>query len=98
MLPLTFAKPEDYEKVQPTDFVDLSGIETLTPGSKVTLTLKHKDGSKDDIELAHSFNEGQFEWFKAGSALNKFVILSSARPAELTYVCSQDGRGEEVRV
>jgi aconitate hydratase len=22
------------------------------------------------IELAHSFNQGQIEWFKAGSALN----------------------------
>jgi aconitate hydratase len=23
-----------------------------------------------EIPLAHSFNEGQIEWFKAGSALN----------------------------
>lgn len=70
LLALTFANPEDYEKVQPTDFVDLVGVEQLAPGSKVTLVCKHKDGSKDEIELAHTFNEGQIEWFKAGSALN----------------------------
>jgi len=27
------------------------------------------------MELAHSFNEGQIEWFKAGSALN--LVCSS---------------------
>lgn len=26
--------------------------------------------SFQEIPLAHSFNEGQIEWFKAGSALN----------------------------
>jgi aconitate hydratase len=30
-------------------------------------------GSKDEIELSHSYNEGQIEWFKAGSALNKMA-------------------------
>lgn len=61
MLPLNFANPEDYEKVQPTDHVDLVGIEKLAPGSKVTMVCKHKDGSKDEIELTHTFNEGQSE-------------------------------------
>lgn len=71
MLPLNFVNPADYEKVQPEDKVDLIGIKGLTPGSKVTLVAKHKDGSKDEIPLSHTFNESQFEWFKAGSALNK---------------------------
>ncbi|PCH43327.1 aconitase iron-sulfur domain-containing protein [Wolfiporia cocos MD-104 SS10] len=31
---------------------------------------KDEDGTKDEVSLAHSFNEGQIEWFKAGSALN----------------------------
>ncbi|KAK9900703.1 aconitate hydratase [Cystobasidium minutum MCA 4210] len=78
MLPLNFADPADYDKVQPTDFIDLIGVEKLAPGSKVTMVCKHKDGSKDEIELTHTFNEGQIEWFKAGSALNLMGKQKSA--------------------
>lgn len=70
MLALTFANPEDYDKIQPSDKVDILGLETFAPGKNLTLVAKHADGSKDEISLAHSFNEGQIEWFKAGSALN----------------------------
>lgn len=70
MLALTFANPEDYEKVKPSDRVDILGLESFAPGKNLTLALKHEDGSKEEISLAHSFNEGQIEWFKAGSALN----------------------------
>lgn len=70
MLALTFANPEDYDKVQPTDKVTIVGLDSFAPGKNLTLRLKHKDGSTEDISLAHSFNEGQIEWFKAGSALN----------------------------
>jgi len=70
LLPLTFINEADYDRVRPDDHVDLIGITTLKPGSEVTLRLNHKDGSSEDIPLTHSFNEQQFEWFKAGSALN----------------------------
>ena len=70
MLALTFANPDDYEKVKPTDRVDILGLESFAPGKNLTLALKHEDGPKEEIPLAHSFNEGQIEWFKAGSALN----------------------------
>jgi aconitate hydratase len=70
LLPLTFVNPEDYDKVHPTDFVDLVGIESLSEGSKVTLICKHQDGSKDEIPLTHTFNAGQLAWHRAGSALN----------------------------
>ena len=30
----------------------------------------HKDGSVDNIALSHTYNEQQWAWFKAGSALN----------------------------
>lgn len=66
MLPLTFKDPKDYEKVQPTDLVDLVGVESLAPESIVTLVAKHQDGSKDEIPLVHSFNEGQIGWHRAG--------------------------------
>lgn len=37
--------------------------------------LKHSDGSEETLELNHSFNETQIEWFKAGSALNRMKEL-----------------------
>ncbi|KAJ7678159.1 aconitate hydratase [Mycena polygramma] len=70
MLALTFVDPADYEKIQPSDRVDIEGLESFAPGKNLTLVAKHQDGSKDEIPLAHSFNEGQIAWFKAGSALN----------------------------
>ncbi|KAH9852897.1 aconitate hydratase [Lenzites betulinus] len=70
MLALTFVDPADYDKVRPDDRVDILGLESFAPGKNLTLALKHADGSKEEIALAHSFNEGQIEWFKAGSALN----------------------------
>lgn len=70
MLALTFADPADYDKVQPSDRVSILGLERFAPGKNLTLLAEHSDGSTDQIQLAHSFNEGQIEWFKAGSALN----------------------------
>lgn len=77
MLALTFVDPADYDKIQPSDKVDILGLESFAPGKNLTLAVKHADGSKDEIALAHTFNEGQIEWFKAGSALN--LMASKAK-------------------
>lgn len=69
MLPLTFAQPEDYAKIKEDDRFSLT-VDKLAPGSQLTLTVKHADGSQDAILLNHTFNEQQIGWFKAGSALN----------------------------
>lgn len=69
MLPLTFSNPEDYDKVKPDDKVDLL-VADLQPGKPVTMKVHPKDGKEFDIELSHTFNEGQLEWFRNGSALN----------------------------
>lgn len=69
MLPLTFAQPEDYAKIKEDDRFSLN-VDKLAPGSQLTLTVKHADGSQDAILLNHTFNEQQIGWFKAGSALN----------------------------
>ncbi|KAG1777975.1 aconitase family-domain-containing protein [Suillus placidus] len=47
MLALTFANPEDYDKIQPSDKVDILGLDTFAPGKNLTLVAKHADGSKD---------------------------------------------------
>lgn len=70
MLPLTFANAADYEKVQPEDKVDIVGLADFQEGKPLTLRLHHQDGKTEDIKLNHTFNQGQIEWFKAGSALN----------------------------
>lgn len=75
MLALTFVDPADYDKVKPTDKVDILGLESFAPGKNLTLVVKHEDGGKEELPLAHSFNEGQIEWFKAGSALNLVRLL-----------------------
>ncbi len=70
VVPLTFADPADYEKVQEDDRVSLLGLKDLAPGSTVTVVLKHHDGTEDRFPAKHSLTEEQIEWFKAGSALN----------------------------
>jgi aconitate hydratase len=69
MLPLTFADPNDYDKIKEDDKVDLL-ISSLAPEKQVKMIVKHKDGSKDEVMLNQTFNAAQIEWFKAGSALN----------------------------
>ncbi len=70
MLPLTFANPSDYDKIREDDRVSILGLKEFTPGCQFTLLVKHSDGTTEEIKLNHTFNERQFEWFKAGSALN----------------------------
>ncbi|KAF1352310.1 aconitase family-domain-containing protein [Delphinella strobiligena] len=69
MLPLVFSDPADYDKIDPEDKVDLMCTE-LAVGKPITLKVHKKDGKTIDIKLSHTFNEGQMEWFKNGSALN----------------------------
>lgn len=76
LLPLTFANPSDYDKIQPTDKISLLGLKNLTPGKPVQCEIKHKDGKVDKITLNHTMNEQQIEWFKAGSALNRMKQLA----------------------
>lgn len=75
MLPLTFANPADYDKIQPTDKISLLGLKEMAPGKPLTCEVKHSDGKVDTIKLNHTFNEGQILWFKAGSALNRMKEL-----------------------
>lgn len=70
ILPLTFVDPSDYDKVQETDRVSVTGLADLAPGRNLKVTLHHADGSEDSFEVKHTLNQEQIEWFRAGSALN----------------------------
>ncbi len=70
MLALTFADPSDYDKIQEDDTLDIIGLTTFAPGRPLTVVAHHKDGSKDEITVNHTYNDAQIKWFKAGAALN----------------------------
>jgi aconitate hydratase len=70
MLALTFANKEDYDKVQEDDNIDFVGLGSFAPGKPLTMVLNHKNGSKDEVTLNHTYNKQQIEWFKSGGALN----------------------------
>lgn len=70
MLALTFVNKDDYNKVQEDDRISLTGLKEFAPGKNLIISLKHIDGSIDSFEVAHTYNEAQIAWFKAGSALN----------------------------
>jgi aconitate hydratase len=77
MLPLTFADPKDYDKINEDDKLSIIGLKGLAPDSQLKLVIKHSDGSTDEAVLNHTFNENQIEWFKAGSALNLIAKQNS---------------------
>ncbi|WP_439489021.1 aconitate hydratase [Algoriphagus sp.] len=70
MLALTFANPADYDLVQEDDSIDIVGLTSFAPGKQLQVVLNHADGTSDTIQVNHTYNQGQIEWFKAGSALN----------------------------
>jgi aconitate hydratase len=77
LLPLTFANEADYDLIAPEGAkISIVGLTTFAPGTPLTAVVKNPDGSTHEITLNHTFNEGQIEWFKAGSALNRMKQLS----------------------
>lgn len=71
MLALTFAVKEDYDKIQENDTLDILGLTEFKEGQPLTIALNHSDGTSEKIIANHTYNQNQFEWFKAGSALNQ---------------------------
>lgn len=70
MLALTFVNKDDYNKVREDDRISILGLTDFKPGKNLAVKLTHKDKTVDTIEVAHTYNQLQIEWFKAGSALN----------------------------
>jgi len=70
MLGLTFVNEADYDKIQENDTINFLDLISFAPGKPLTLEFVHADDSKDVIMANHTYNNGQIEWFKAGSALN----------------------------
>lgn len=77
MLALTFVNKDDYNKVQERDKISVVGLTGFAPGKNLKIVLHHPDGSTDEFEAAHTYNEQQIGWFKAGSALNMSSTTNS---------------------
>ena len=83
MLALTFANKADYDIIEEDDAIDILGLTEFAPGKPLQVRLHHADGDTDLITVNHTYNEGQIEWFKAGSALN-LIRLKESGEAQLS--------------
>ncbi len=70
MLALTFANKADYDKILEDDSIDVIGLTNFAEGKPFTVILHHSNGVQESIQANHTYNQNQFDWFKAGSALN----------------------------
>ena len=70
MLGLTFDNKADYDKILEDDTIDIEGLLAFAPNKRLQLVLNHADGSSETIQVNHTYNQQQIEWFKAGGALN----------------------------
>ncbi|GJL63333.1 MAG: aconitate hydratase [Nitrospirales bacterium] len=70
VLPMTFANPSDYDQIEQEDRFSVNGLNALTPGKPIDITIHKKDGKEVNIKANHSMTEQQIVWFRAGSALN----------------------------
>jgi aconitate hydratase A / 2-methylisocitrate dehydratase len=73
LLALTFADPDDWERLGERDRVSLIGLRELAPGREVDCLVEKPDGSSAQIKLRHTYNAAQLAWFRTGSALNSLT-------------------------
>lgn len=77
MLALTFANPSDYDKILENDKISVVGLQNMEPHKTLKIELQHDTGLSETIDVKHSYNAQQIEWFKAGGALN--IIRASVK-------------------
>ncbi len=69
ILVLTFAWPENGNRIREDDLIDLLGIQEMVVNDPLQLLLKHADGTTERLKLNHSYTEEQIAWFRAGNFL-----------------------------
>ena len=79
MLGLTFNTESDYDLIQEDDTFNFTDLNEFSPGKQLTLEIVHADGSKDNVLCNHTYNAGQIEWYKYGSALNLIKAEAAAQ-------------------
>ena len=56
--------------MQEHDRISILGLKDMAPGRTLRVRLSHEDGTVEEFDAAHTYNEMQIQWFRAGSALN----------------------------
>jgi aconitate hydratase len=79
MLGLTFANESDYDLIQEDDTFNFLDLNEFAPEKSLTLEVVHADGSKDNVVCNHTYNAGQIDWYRAGSALNMIREKAAAK-------------------
>ena len=79
MLGLTFNTESDYDLINEDDTFNFTDLNQFAPGKQLTLEIVHADGSKDNVLCNHTYNSGQIEWYKYGSALNLIKAEAAAQ-------------------
>jgi len=70
ILALTFANKEDYDKILEDDIFEIIGLNSFSPNKNLQMKIIHHNKDIDLIEVIHTYNENQIDWFRAGSSLN----------------------------
>jgi aconitate hydratase len=70
VLTITFLDKDDYDKIMEDDKISIIGLDKFAAGRKLTAELLHSNGTRENFQVNHSYNDSQIEWFKEGSALN----------------------------
>ena len=70
ILALTFENPNDYDKLLEDDKISVIGLNNFQASKPLRCQILHSNGSNEEINLKHSYNKTQIEWFRVGSALN----------------------------
>ena len=47
LLPLTFADPADYDKIQPSDRISILGLKDFSEGKPLKAVIKHENGASE---------------------------------------------------
>ena len=79
MLGLTFNTESDYDLIMEDDTFNFTDLNQFEPGKQLTLEIVHADGSIDNVLCNHTYNAGQIEWYKYGSALNLIKAEAAAQ-------------------
>jgi len=77
LLALTFSNRADYDKILEDDFINIVGLHNFAANKPLQVNLRHANGTTEELQVNHTYNENQIAWFKAGSALN---LIRQAQP------------------
>jgi len=59
----------DYDRLKPSHRLTFLDVDQIQPGKNLRVSAKNEEG-EFVFEVAHTLNDLQIGWFKAGSALN----------------------------